>query len=741
MSSSVLQSAIREYLVNAVRGDFRYSGLHIDGVEVTQSIQYRSAELHLTDPADRGPDNSVRLVADKSARVRVYVRHRPATIWGVVGTVTLQKRRLAEWIDVQPLTQQWPASVRAAPDPNYASERSSSGDSLNFVIPAAAMRGHVRLKVQVRTADGGDKSETFVDIDASLLQTLTIRGVPVQFIGPDANNNQLRLTAPTLADFQSTAATTLRMFPVSQTPRISLAGLMTWSEPLLGEIVGGACPQPWNNILFWLSLIRVADGNRSDSLYYALLPTGIPIGGASGCGGGSANVGTGRNGDGMAMAHELGHVLGFSHGPCGLGSGDAGDPNYPAYEPYDSVANRTASIGEYGMDVSNGTIYPPSSVSDFMSYCGPSWMSLYHYQRLLLHPKFSPTRIAGDREGLPAYLDEQYHGPSVFDRPDPPPPWVGRRVNVLVDPNPSRMIVVTGVLRDERIDVRSVLRLDTRSTQSGNRIPDTFVELRDANFRVLQRVPLRQMTLHASCGCGGGCDGASDEPPSGLVQVMIPDDANTFNIRVMQGENELWSRQAPAAPPSIDGLHVAVTGEFVYVRWLTTASDAYDTERLVQWSADDGQHWQALAIKLDDDVAVVPVSTLTCGDALIRVIVSDGFHAVTSDPVRVEIPRRAPHAAILWPRPGATVRTSEAVRLWGAATGCNGKLLSPDDMQWYLDDEAMGAGVELWVTLPDWDGGHRATLKARDGELVAEVTVVFESSCNGRQPYRTRGQR
>ena len=53
------------------------SGLHIDGVEVTQAIQYRSADQHLTDPQYRGPDNSIRLVADKAARVRVYVRTSP----------------------------------------------------------------------------------------------------------------------------------------------------------------------------------------------------------------------------------------------------------------------------------------------------------------------------------------------------------------------------------------------------------------------------------------------------------------------------------------------------------------------------------------------------------------------------------------------------------------------------------------------------------------------------------------
>jgi hypothetical protein len=48
--------------------------LRIDGIEVTQGIQHYHAYEHLTDPADQGQDNSVRLVANKPAWVRVYVR-------------------------------------------------------------------------------------------------------------------------------------------------------------------------------------------------------------------------------------------------------------------------------------------------------------------------------------------------------------------------------------------------------------------------------------------------------------------------------------------------------------------------------------------------------------------------------------------------------------------------------------------------------------------------------------------
>jgi hypothetical protein len=448
------------------------------------------------------------------------------------------------------------------------------------------------------------------------------------------------------------------------------------------------------------------------------------------------------------MAHELGHVLGLAHGPCGLGTlsielpfvtvdiPNPGDPNYPAYEPYDTVANRTASIGEYGCDITNGTIYPPNNVKDFMSYCGPRWISLYHMQRLINHQKLNPTLVSGGRESLPSYLDEQYHGPSIFDIPDPQPPWVGRQVHIMREPDPVRLIVVTGMLHADHIEIRSVMRLETGPTANGERIAGTFVELLDANAAVLQRAPLRRMATQASCGCGCG-GGHSDEPPTGLVQALLPDTDNGATLRVMVNDKELWTRQATAEPPTISNVSVVVDNDELYVRWQTSSSDAYPIERIVRWSNDEGKRWQVLAVKLDDDVAVVLTHVVSSGRILVQVIVSDGFYSTTSDAVAVEIPYRPPTVAILWPVEGATVRTDEPVRLWGAATTSDGNILSAENMYWYLDGEAVGTGPEDWASLADYDGEHEAKLKVHDGDQWAEVSVVFLSSCSGRSAYRT----
>jgi len=64
--------------------------LIVRGVEVTQEIQYFHADQHLTDPADRGPDNSLALVANKAAWVRVYIESdAPGAIPNVGGTLNV----------------------------------------------------------------------------------------------------------------------------------------------------------------------------------------------------------------------------------------------------------------------------------------------------------------------------------------------------------------------------------------------------------------------------------------------------------------------------------------------------------------------------------------------------------------------------------------------------------------------------------------------------------------------------
>jgi hypothetical protein len=179
---------------------------------------------------------------------------------------------------------------------------------------------------------------------------------------------------------------------------------------------------------------------------------------------------------------------------------------------------------------------------------------------------------------------------------------------------------------------------------------------------------------------------------------------------------------------------VEADGHELRLEWSAETSDDHPTERIARWSDDDGRTWQTLALGLREDRAVVPIAALTSGVVLVQVLVSDGFHTVVAEPVGVDVPGRRPQVAILSPARGATVRADAFVRLWGIATASDGRTLADRALEWELDGEAVGAGREVWAPLPGWEGEHLCRLRASDGDLRGESSVVFITTGNGLPP-------
>jgi hypothetical protein len=115
-----------------------------------------------------------------------------------------------------------PGVVTSQRDPTYAIERRTIGSSINFEVGGTLMEGMVRLTARIWLA--GDATRTPVDtwqetVDATLLQTLSLRGVFVHYNGPDFNPTDppVDRPAPGLANLQATAAWTLTTMPLEDT--------------------------------------------------------------------------------------------------------------------------------------------------------------------------------------------------------------------------------------------------------------------------------------------------------------------------------------------------------------------------------------------------------------------------------------------------------------------------------------------------------------------------------------------
>ncbi|WP_347309841.1 M66 family metalloprotease [Defluviimonas sp. SAOS-178_SWC] len=711
----------------------KYLFTSIIDMEVTQAIQYKDAHRHLTDPADRQPDNAVPLVRGKPAWVRVYV----TSYFGPAEVLRghLKIARSIGWLpvfhDVATLAAQAPGIVTTAHD-SYATERSTLGTTLNFIIPADQMHGNLRLTAEI-WRDGTSAASVIdshqISVSANLDQTLAIRGVLIAYNGPNAAGTAtLNLAAPTLANLATTAAWSLTTMPVNAQGQFSSAGTINWGTPLTGMALSpGGCSQQWLDLNAAIAQVRTNDGNRTDVIYYGLLPNGIPIANVGGCA--SSGVTSGRVGNGVTMAHEVGHACGLPHAPCGT----PGDPNYPAYEPYDPAGVPMASIGEYGLDINDGTIRLPSR-KDLMSYCGGDWFSLYNYQRLFDNVRLNPVWHRF-RFRIPELVDP-FLWPWEY-LPDPPPPWLTQDWRQIVTESLVSVIAVVGP--GNRIDVKCVMRLETTSRIDGAVTASGYaLQMIGGNGTVVAEVPLMRLPSQG-CGCGGkgdcGCDGgggASDERGPFLAQGFLPDREPGEALRIVRYDGdateprEIWVRKATKAPPRIAAFDVALDGEAGRAKWKAEGGGEQPLDFAIQVSKDDGRSWNNLAAGLKDRDLSFDATGLPAGELTFRLLAHDGFFTAkaTTGPIRMR--ERAPGLAILHPREGSAIAAGVPMRLWAAVDQRNGLPIEPAACRWSLDGKEAGTGSDTYVTAPA-PGRHTATVNVKTKAGTAKATVAFET--------------
>jgi len=693
----------------------RWWNPRIQGVEVTQSIQHYRSASHLSNVAQQGADNSLRLVANKPAWVRVYVR-RGLFGTGTVtlsGTLEVHRRHLGFlWVPVATINPRSPGSVTAPTATTYDAERSSVANTLNFVIPSNEFRGYLRLTVKLTSVGGGDPIDTeIVDVDACLRQTLRIRGIMVSYNGASTSNpgppapTNITIGAPTLANLQTTAARAQRMMPVQTTGSFASAGSVVCDRPLDDpRSSAGGCSTNWGRLLNRLTNQRTADGNRADVVYYGLLPTGIPLN-VPGCGRGG--LGSGVTNDQGTFVHEIGHGYGFAHTPCG--NVGTPDPNYPNYQPHPM-----ASIGEYGLDISNGNVFRPQAANDYMSYCGPPWMSIYQHNRLIQHARLGQEYVC-DEPWWKDYLEEVYEW-RRWPWPDPPPWNLWKWIDMNLEP----IISITGIVHStHEIEVDTVARVSAATGLDGVETDLTAVLLDENGERLAQGRVVR-LRDHGGCGCGGH-DG--DAGPYSF-QVFISDVAPGGSLVIHDADGEeIWSRRAPEHPPRVGEVSAEVGKDAALgLHWEYEVAGE-QSETWAQWSA-DGEHWRGLAVGLVESGAAVPIDGLPAGKVLVRVLVHDGFSTAVSEPAEIHIPERPPVASIMHPRDGQTLLAGQPMQLWAAVADQSGEPLGDEGCKWILDGDDVGEGKEVWLDAPR-PGEHELILLVVAPGEDARASVRF----------------
>jgi hypothetical protein len=349
------------------------SNTQAGGIAISEVAFYQAVKIPVMEDMQEVGDRNADVVAGRAALVRVFVE--PG------GGFT--RREIAARLT---LSTNGTTKVHSAKlNPAGASSDGSPNSTFNIQVPAADITPDTEYSVELvecATPAGTASNARFpasgtTPLEARETGVMKITIVPIEY-GADGSNRAPDTSAARIATYTEHIE---KVYPVTEVQ-------MTVREAVTSN-TNLSSGNGWQSTLYALADLRAQDNPDDEVYYYGLVNPGQDLGDY--CGGGctagiafvaeSAGFSDGRVGFGIGfsgsnqeinatyetMAHEIGHEHGRGHSPCGV----QGDGPYP---------HQGGSIGSWGYDLIEGTLFDPEETTDIMGYCQDVWVSDFTYQ-------------------------------------------------------------------------------------------------------------------------------------------------------------------------------------------------------------------------------------------------------------------------------------------------------------------------------------------------------------------------
>jgi hypothetical protein len=359
-----------------------------------------------------------------------------------------------------------------------------------------------------------------------------------------------------------------------------------------------------------------------------------------------------------------------------------------------------------------------------MAYGGPSWISPYHYGKLLNNAIFSPATVGVDSPWWKDKVWEEWKQWPWLKFPPPPPPWWLELPMFPPDYPLERVIsVIARIERGNVAEVLHVARTSVRTHLDQAKRTELVASLRGAEGAMLAQAPLLRLERQPmGCGsCGSDVGGA---PASYLAQAFIPDVAPGEALEIRDGDKLLWRREAPHKPARIKAFNAKLakrgkSGEVLQLDWRI---DGFAEELWVRWST-DGETWRSLTTGLSGETAEIDAPMLPAGKVRLQLVAHDGFFSDFSKPFSLAMPERPPAVSILHPTDGYSYQAGHAVRLWGAAASADAKATDPAQALWVIGKKRIAEGLDAWTTFEPGEHVLKLEVETRAGKASAQVKI------------------
>jgi len=336
-------------------------GLSLRQVSVLQAVDVPIMERMLEIPSRK-----VALVAGRAGLLRVYVLPEPG--WHAR---TVRARLILERDGETSSYEQTSLVATASTDADASS-------TFNFELPAEVFSETTSYAVELSETqtcvdDAGDTQASRFPAEGTLslrvvaAPNVRVLLVPVeQRVGdetflPDTSPEQLELLRREV----------VKLFPIADVElSVRQATLPSTAVDILGvldEVTALRDEENTDPGLSYYGLVRF--GAELSSYCAPTCVLGASTIGEVPSGGTAVGIGYAVSKAAVTFAHELGHVYGRPHSPCGV----AGDPAFPY---------AGGGIGVWGYDIFEQKLIDPGVFKDFMGYCTPTWVSDHTFELL-----------------------------------------------------------------------------------------------------------------------------------------------------------------------------------------------------------------------------------------------------------------------------------------------------------------------------------------------------------------------
>ena len=370
-----------------------------------------------------------------------------------------------------------------------------------------------------------------------------------------------------------------------------------------------------------------------------------------------------------------------------------------------------------GFDPKTGTIFAPAlgMTGDLMSYVRPRWPSDYTWKGMM---DYSPNGVVTAASANLAVNLSTAANVIFVSGAVTPTTHTGQLNHAWLYP--------TSALSQGILNKWQAIATQNASDVNVSAAAATYhLRLLDSNNQPLADTPVVPQ--------GSGDDAFADRALFFVATLPAPA-APVARIQLLDGETVRANLAPGAAIPAVtisQPLSGIIVNADLTIEW--QASDADSADELlymIQYSPDNGAHWQTLVsdvptlptqsqkLKLSNANAIPASSGAT---ALIRVLASDGYHTGLATSQLFTVLNRQPVPTIFTPSDQQSFKADAVVNLRGRAHDAEDGGLLPSALSWSIDGLAINSGSEI-VAPSLAAGDHVVVLSARDS-LSATATT------------------